>query len=190
MVLTAALKTWGAVQTSLSINLIEWIHPPCNMMPSPYISVLFFQLFTLVSSNLWFPFRLAISLSSSCPYCLPTFPHPQTFNSQHTCTLFVLIRYSSYPVHSTLLLYDEYASVELHLRLMKGVLIKDSGINTAARFGMPSPFSQGNLSSISLIYATIRSLLFLVLCHQHLKHQIYKTIIISVIIIVKRILIP
>lgn len=90
----------------------------------------------------------------------------------------------------TLLLYDEYASVELHLRLMKGVLIKDSGINTAARFGMPSPFSQGNLSSISLIYATIRSLLFLVLCHQHLKHQIYKTIIIPVIIIVKRILIP
>lgn len=85
----------------------------------------------------------------------------------------------------TLLLYDEYASVE-----MKGVLIKGSGINTAERFGMPSPFSQGNLSSISLIYATIRSLLFLVLCHQHLKHQIYKTIIISVIIIVKRILIP
>lgn len=100
MVLAAALKTWGTVQTSLSISLIEGIHPPCNMVPWPYISVLLFQLFTLVSSNLWFPFRLSISLSSSCPYCLPTFPHPQTFNSQNTCTLFVLIRYSSYAVHT------------------------------------------------------------------------------------------
>lgn len=140
MVLAAALKTWGAVQTSLSINLIEWIHPPCNMMPSPYISVLFFQLFTLASSNLWFPCHFIVQQLSLLSSHLSTSPDIQLPTHLHLIRSHQ-VQFLSSPY--TLLLSDEYASVALHLRLMKGVLIKDSGKNTAARFGMPNLSHRG-----------------------------------------------